>query len=796
MGQESNIRSGLIDAAMMALVTGLSLLLLIYVGFGEATRTYQQFQIEKLAARGRVVQNTMETFLRGPGLPIKQFIGFKTLSERILAADHSIVAMTVFDTMGQPVFTSGDASLPLLNAGVDRAPQASQLDLRENSQYLQVVLPLRNRFETVGSLAVTMPREIVEKRVESSFYALLVAACIASLCFGVFVSIGGSVLTGPRRRWLHAVYALTFLGMSVAVVATLVSLYSEGAQAKTKALADSLGQRLNSIVQSGLNITEIRGLDDVFSDYRRLNPDISAAGLIVDSVVVIHTDPDSVGKPWSGNPGTYEYQVDLTRQGGRDIRVSVALPVNVIYRQIARSVKNFTALFVASAFMAHLFLQLAGSLRQQSQTVKSAAGQTNAADDGGEFHLRLVKPVFFLATFVEHLTYAFLPQYVSRIVESSGFSGGTSAVFMTYYFCFALSLIPAGYFAQRLSPRPLMYGGLLLAAAGLVFLATDPGVAVLFAARTMSGIGQGMLFIGVQSFILRTAADDRKTRGNAIIVFGFQGGMISGMAIGSLLVTQMGADGVFWLGAVIAAAMALYAWALVPANQRGEAEGGVEEGSLSLLLRDLVRVLRNLDFVRTMLLVGVPAKAILTGVIVFAMPLIMAQANYAQEDIGQILMVYAAGVLIANSYASRLVDRRGDSEPVLLLGALLSGVGLICISATGWHQVTELFGNSPIIALILVVGVAIVGVAHGFINAPVVTHIARSRLATVLGESSVTATYRFLERIGHIAGPMIMGQLFLLAGTGPNVLGYLGIGVAICGLLFVLRFPSSKEATI
>src|SRR5262245_13864514 len=611
MGQESNIRSGLIDAAMMALVTGLSLLLLIYVGFGEATRTYQQFQIEKLAAQGRVVQNTMETFLRGPGLPIKQFIGFKTLSERILAADHSIVAMTVFDTMGQPVFTSGDASLPLLNAGVDRAPQASQLDLRENSQYLQVVLPLRNRFETVGSLAVTMPREIVEKRVESSFYALLVAACIASVCFGVFVAIGGSVLTGPRRRWLHAVYALTFLGMSVAVVVTLVSLYSEGAQAKTKALADSLGQRLSSIVQSGLNITEIRGLDDVFSDYRRLNPDVSAAGLIVDSVVVIHTDPESVGAKWASDPGTYEYQVNLSRQGGRDIRVSVALPVNVIYRQIARSVKNFTALFVASAFMAHLFLQLAGSLRQQA---RATAAPADGADDGSEFHLRLVKPVFFLATFVEHLTYAFLPPYVSRIMESEGFAEGASAVFMTYYLCFALSLIPAGYFAQRLSPRPLMYGGLMLAAAGFIALALHPSLVVLFAARAMSGIGQGMLFIGVQSFILRTASDDRKTRGAAIIVFGFQGGMISGMAIGSLLVTQMDAEGVFWLGAVIAAAMALYARTLIPATQRDAAASGFE-GSFSLLLRDLIRVLGNWDFVRTMLLVGVPAKAILTGVI-------------------------------------------------------------------------------------------------------------------------------------------------------------------------------------
>ena len=792
MGQESSIRRGLIDAAMMALVTGLSLLLLIYVGFGEATRTFQQFQIEKLAAQGRVVQNTMDTFLRPGTLPIKQFIGFKSLSERILAADHSIVAMTVFDTAGQPIFTSGDATIPLLAAARDVGAASSVLDLRESGQYLQVVLPLRNRFETVGSLAVSMPRDIVVDRVEKSFHALLVGACLASVAFGVFVAIGGSMLTGPRRRWLHAVYALTFLGMSIAVVATLVSLYSEGAQAKTKALADSLGQRLNSIVQSGLNITEIRGLDDVFSDYRRLNPDVSAAGLIVDSMIVIHTDSAAVGQRWMADPSTYEYQVNLTRPGGRDIRVSVSLPVNVIYRQIARSVKNFTALFVASAFMAHLFLQLAGSLRQPG---RSAEGVPPADHDTSEYHLRLVKPVFFLATFVEHLTYAFLPQYVSRIMQSSGFPDGASAVFMTYYLCFALSLIPAGYFAQRLSPRPLMYGGLVLAAAGFIALASDPSLTVLFLARAMSGIGQGMLFIGVQSFILRTSAADRKTRGAAIIVFGFQGGMISGMAIGSLLVTQMGAAGVFWLGAMIAAAMALYAWALVPASGQRTADSALEEGSFRLLLRDLMRVLRNWDFVRTMLLVGVPAKAVLTGVIVFAMPLIMAQADYAQEDIGQILMVYAAGVLIANSYASRLVDRTGDSEPVLLLGALLSGAGLLCISATGWQQVAEIFGNSIIPALILLLGVAVVGIAHGFINAPVVTHVARSRLAILLGESSVTATYRFLERIGHIAGPMLMGQFFLLAGIGPNVLGYVGFGVAVCGVLFVLRFPSSKEAT-
>jgi predicted MFS family arabinose efflux permease len=506
-------------------------------------------------------------------------------------------------------------------------------------------------------------------------------------------------------------------------------------------------------------------------------------------VVTIHTDPEAVGRAWATDPNAYEFQISLTQPGGRDVRVSVALPVNVIYRQIVRSVKNFAALFVASAFMAHLFLQLAGSLRR-------SRGPADTPGDGGnrdnEFELNLVKPVFFLATFVEHLTYAFLPQHVSQIMDTAGLSGGASAVFMTYYLCFALSLVPSGQFAQRYSPRPLMYGGLLLSALGLVCLAADPNFLMLFLARALSGIGQGMLFIGVQSFILRTASPERKTQGAAIIVFGFQGGMISGMAIGSLLVTQMGANGVFWLGATIAAAMALYSCVLVPGSA-GQIEEGESEGTVRLLLRDLRRVLRNGGFIRTMMLIGVPTKAVLTGVIVFAMPLLMAQADYAQEDIGQILMVYAAGVLIMNSYASRLVDRNGDTESMLLWGALLGGAGLLLVASTGWSALKP-FDDTPLMAVILVLGVAIIGAAHGMINAPVVTHVAKSRLAMLLGESSVTATYRFVERLGHITGPMIVGQLFLFGGQNPSMLGFIGMAVMLFGLLFVLRFSSPKEA--
>lgn len=784
----------LIDAATMLMVSGLSLVLLIYIGYGEAQRTFQQFHLEKLVAQGRVVQSAVETFLR-PGLPLRQFVGFTSVTEPILSSDEAIAAMTVFDRSRKRVFASGDEKIGLLPQLIETQDSTeSGYELRETELYYQVVLPLRNKFEPVGSLAITMPRTIVAERVRSSFEPLLLVAACLSVIFTIFVTLG-TVNFGTRRAsWRQFAYAITFVVMAGFVIGTLVTLYSEGAQAKSKALADTLGQRLADVIRFNLNISELHGMDRAFDDFQRLNPDISAAALTINGDIQIHTDPEQVGTKWMTSPGNYEYVVHLTPGGSaRDIRVAVALPSDVVYRQILRSVKNFAALFVASAFLAGLFLQLAGSVQRSQSRGEARAGDDKFDDDVA---LSLVKPVFFVAIFLEHLNYAFLPQFMYQVVEASGLNEAyASAPFMAYYLCFALSLIPAGYFAQHYNARPLMYIGLLAAGAGLFIMTFPPDLFLVVLGRSLSGVGQGMLFIGVQSYILTMASPGKKTRGAAIIVFGFQGGMISGMAVGSLLVNYLGTTGIFTLSGVIAYLMAVYALFVVPVATR-KSSAGIRVGfTFGQLAANLGSVLRSMEFLRAMLLIGIPAKAVLTGVVIFALPVLLAQMGYRQEDIGQIIMIYAAAVVIASGYVSRLVDRTGQTHSVLFLGALISGLGLFMIGMLQWSSAGSEFSNSTAATLILVSGVAIVGIAHGFINAPVVTHVADLDLANKVGASSLTATYRFLERLGHIAGPIIVAQLFIFGGQNIELLIWIGMGVAILGFLFILPAASNPGNT-
>ena len=87
----------------------------------------------------------------------------------------------------------------------------------------------------------------------------------------------------------------------------------------------------------------------------------------------------------------------------------------------------------------------------------------------------------------------------------------------------------------------------------------------------------------------------------------------------------------------------------------------------------------------------------------------------------------------------------------------------------------------------MIAGTIVVGFAHGFINAPVVTHVGQSELGARIGAIPVTTSYRFLERAGHIAGPIIVAQIFLFFGQDATVLIWIGAGVACLGLVFVAQ---------
>jgi len=778
------------DGLTMLVVTGLSLFVLLYVGFSEAERTYEQIHIEKVTSKGRLVKNSIERFLREE-LPLQQYAGFATLAAPIVESEE-IDAIAVYDHLGRRLFFAVDKSNPKLpdpSPAIKRLQEAIEVEVGDT--HYQVILPLRTRFETVGSVVVMSPRGMVTEHVRESFAKLPLVAGGGTVVFVLLVVLFAPLLRNSRIPWLEMGYAGTFIAMAALVVFTLASLYYDGMQGKVRASAFTLSQRLNDIIEFKLELRDFSGVDNTFREYRRLNSEISEAALIVDKRIVVSTNEKRVGTGWSPDPRNFEYTVDLSHgTEGRHTSLAVTVPSYVVYERVARSVKNFAAMFIASAFLAGLFFQVAAALQRLGSSLSRSGFQVREAA-AGDALLVIVRPIFFLAVFLDSLTYSFLPKFMQDVATTSGISVGFASLpFTAYYLFFALSLIPAGSYADRFGPRPVIIVGLLLAGASVLGLVLPLGIGGMTALRAVSGIGQGMLFIGVQNFILAVTPPEKKTQGAAIIVFGFQGGMISGMALGSLMVNFLHPHGIFALASAVGCASALYTIWLIPnLAQTNEIAGGIGP-HLARLRDDLGKVLTSGEFLKTILCIGVPAKAILTGTITFALPLLLGQEGYRQEDIGQIIMLYGLGVVAASGYVSRLVDRTRDTERILFWGAVLSGVGLVLIGLIA----SSLEGSLSTVCVIA--GVIIVGLAHGFINAPVVTHVSHSKLAERIGVNPVATTYRFLERIGHVAGPFLISQLFLICGQTPHVIAGIGVATVLLGCLFVVRDISGQPRAV
>ncbi len=737
-------------AAATAATAALALGLLLYVAWGDGRRTWAGFVAETMAAQGALVQAPLEAFLR-EGLPLGQFPGFAGLAEAILAADPGLSGIAATDAAGTDVFVAGAAPPPVA-AGPEAQAMARVVARRDGA--LVVALPLRSRYETVGALTLATPLAVVEEPIAGKARDFIAGAVGAAL--GLAATAAG--LGAARRRTAGAIFAAGYGLVAVGVVVALAQLYAEGAERRAQALAETLAQRLAPIYAFGLTLEDVDGLDALFAAYRALNPDILAAGLVAGGVVVAHDDPAALGAVWSPGPGAYDFAAAVPAAPGAAVLAAVALPSEVVWRAVARSAKNFAALFLAAALVAAF-----------------AFGAARGGVDAAATRRARLGPLFFAAVAAESLAAGFLPQLVREAAAAGGWPPSAApAAFTAYFAAFTAALAAGGVWCARSGPRWCAAVGAALAAAGALGPALAQDFATLAGGRLVSGLGQGLLLIAVQSAALTEAGPGQRARAAVLIVFGFNGGMLTGAAVGALLVTDLGPSGVFAAAAGLALAVAAGACVALAGAPRAARRAR----------RPASSALAEPGFLRALLLIGAPAKAVLTGVAGFAMPLTLADRGWAAEDIGQAIMLYGAGVLAASGPVAAWVDRSGRAETALALGALGSAVALALIGLDAGPQ-GPLARLAPELALgpaQAAIGALLLGLSHGFVNAPVVAFVA----ARAADPASTAARYRVAERSGHVAGPLLIGHLVFLAGDPGRGVAMAGLGVAALAAAFLL----------
>ena len=811
------------------LVIVLSILtLLTYIGYNEAKLKYLPFQLNKLAAQSQIVKTGFDGHLNA-GLPIEQFSGFRSIASTLLKSDSSIENIRVVDLSGDIIFFesnngSGDAlvkfkqrSRTLYDNPLEfNFPVGESLESEQSYVIKQI---LTSKFGAVGAVLVEANKEqtFVElnKQFELPFQAIIVLTLLFLFIVIAYELLGAKKLN--RSRVFKIAYVFCFLALSVLIVKTVYSVYESGANATTLAMADSMAQRLTTVKHVGVNLDDLSGIGQMFGEYKSGNRAIAAIALIKGDINIAHTDPAQVGKHYQMVPNSSEYINQLGTEQGEvpSFRVVFNIQTASLLRTILSSTKAFVVLFIACGLIAFIFLNAGTSLLEMFDK-KANSNANELSKLNFETGLNLIQPAYFMIVLAGALFVPFLPKLIADVADESIYSYATASLpFTLYYLVFALVLIPAGQYAERGNLKKMMVAGFIAEFFGMLVIFFSDDYILIVIARILSGFGQGLFLIGLQSYVMAITPKNQRSRGHAVKVLGRNAAMIAGTAIGALLYAYIEYRIIFLLGSVISLLSIAYLWNLVPHPDLiiGKENRALTENNEHLwqkLRRSIAVVMRDAEFMRTLTLVGIAGKMSIAGVVVFAMPLMMFSQGYQADDVGLMLMFYYISSMVMTSYVSRVVDGDGMSRKALILSAMLGGLAITVVGLVS-HQDSNyghlMAGMEPLAwlsgqfievgiagsAVSLYMAVIALGISNGLLAAPVMSHINNTDVSRKEGVKQVAATYVFLERFGHVAGPAVIAYLLFLNGNSPLSLSFFGVIMVTLGLVYMVTSHGAEK---
>lgn len=741
----------------LLLVLAASLGGVVAVGLGETWRGYSRLQFERLAAQGAVIQGPVEMLLR-VGVSLEQFTGFANLARALREADPTLEELRIIDAQGRVLFSEP----PGLESHAPTSSRAlalphTRFEVREDARTFRVALPLANRFGTVGHLELVMSRQAVSQRVLQRFQPIFTVLGLCLLFQTAFL-LGAQRLWMRRpRRWLGVSFGVSFVGLAFVTSLALVDLYSEGLQQGTSSLAHSLARRLNEAARLGLSLSHLRGLDTLLQDYQRSNADLGSLALIADERVLIHAG----ASPGGSEPERFEYAIDLElTEGpwGLPVRLEVGAAQGALHGRLWRSCRNFLFLFAASGLLGLLVLKALTPLPQAD--ARRQAFERRAVDR--------LHPLAFFACFLEGLHLAFLPGYA----EGLNAGGGAALLAIAFHGARALALLPAAHYARSARLDRWLGGALLVSAAPVFLMALTEDFRLWLLLRGLSGLGQGALAAGLQAYLLAVFHPKQSSPRTSLLVPAHHGGLLGGTVVGALLAAHLGTREVFLFAGLCGLAALAYTLLFLPPLEARDGPDAQQPFRATLVWRNLhpspPRAWDSRAHHQAMLLVGLPTLLIRGGAICFALPLLLAGRGYDVDRIGQLLALYALGVLLSHQLLSA---RAGWTRRLLQGGMLGTGVALFSLAASGELELS------------CALSVGVLGLSHGLIHAPLERH-----LSSLPGDDARKRAFHsvapLIGGLGQCLGPVLVSALLSVQMAPLQVLGALGVMALVLGAAF------------
>ncbi len=589
------------------------------------------------------------------------------------------------------------------------------------------------------------------------------------------------------------------------------SVYEKQLEQKSNLIGDTLSHMIGRIIDEGVPLERLVGLEEEFSAYIEHHPELLSIRLENNKAAIYQYPkffPDYVEAS--------ELSIPIDTTG--IIKLQMMADTNIIPQMIKDSIMDMITVLVASGlfvieiilFICHFMIikpwkqikqliamgenkQVPYLVQVQSNDefgtligklnlrIKATFARENLPERNIQDY-RFIRLPLFILIFSEAASLAFFPNFVASLPSNQNWIPAdlvTSLPISLFMLCWAISLPFAGYWSDKVGRRKSLISGGLITAFGLVATALSPNLELLLIARALTAIGYGVVFISAQGYVTDTTNTQNRTKGMSTFLSAFFSGSLCGAAIGGVLADKLGYSMTFLLAATLAVIGVIL---VISFFDRGESNSESKPVQLS----DFKILLSNKYFALITFFSAIPAKVVLTGFLYYICPVYLQSLGESSAVSGRVMMTYGLAIIIISPLAAMLIDKWNNKIAFIFAGGILSAAALM--------NIMLLPGTSGLLMIVI-----LVGIAHGICVSPQVPLIIELLSDSGLDKGKTIGIFRLTERIGNIAGPLVAGLALSVLGF-QNTIVLFGIALLIssivllgCYSLFVRRDKNQLE---
>ncbi|MGW8309338.1 MAG: MFS transporter [Achromobacter pulmonis] len=769
---------------------------------------------DRVEVVARRVAGNIENGLR-LGKPLEQYFGLRDTLRDGLAGSRGVQGAAVLLADGQALATQGELPEDAAHlartldagrataAGVARRGSGALVAVAGDRVTVAVPLSAAGG-KALGAvvLSASQDGEASRRLLLDNLQVLLAVTALVGLGLaGVFKYIVPltSLAAGGRARFVVPLLALMLAqGVYAAyTISTFRSGWLEVTRNNVGLLAEGLQRDLNRVLGYGLEVDRLRGVEAPFTRLAATFPAVAQIELTDRDGRVLYGADARGAIDVAGLPPVRPQADDLTlvlpvgaaladpkAHGDLVLRLSGDVIAAGVRSRALDAVTVVAVALVAAIEMLLLLALLMNRAFAARATLPD--GSRVGPDDESEVG-RIARPVMFGFLFAWALPLGFLPLY-ARSLPAGGLDLPANLLLAlpisVEMGCGLLTSLLAGRLTDRKGWQVPVLAGLGVSAAGMLACAAAANLWMFSAARGLVGLGYGLTWMGLQGFIVTRSPPLYRGRNMTGVIAGLFAGHLSGAAVGAMLMEQVGFRAVFAVGAVmLVMPLAGVLILMRPYMERGRKSATQAAVRAHAHLSQTLKLLFTRDFGLLLLGSVIPFSIAQVGLLSFALPLYLEAEGVAASSIGRVLMIYGLCVIYVGPLMGRVVDRSSIKKSWIVLGGLVGSLGML-----------GLYFNSGLLAA--AAAVLLLALASCFAGASQSPYMLALPQVQRYGAAGATSVMRAADKLGQMAGPLVVGAMFGAAGMGAGLAatGVIYLAATVLFLLFAPARPRQDTA--